>query len=163
MLHHCHLNQKKKKKSPLEPDWYFNCSIMTNPRGWLVLNYFVLSVHMLIASQILLPHLPNLNWLLPVSLLMWEEKFIWPMFKGHTLWTTDVFLIFPCHWKNEGKGKLLLSLNIVLVSMIKSLLFVQGPCSSPARKEGLAGNDFAHAEYFERNKYFYSLWSDSSS
>lgn len=30
--------------------------------------------------------------------------------------------------------------------------FCTRSCSSPARKEGLAGKDSAHAEYFERNR-----------
>lgn len=40
-----------KMKIPLQLGWYFSRSIMTNPRGLVVLSDFILSVHMLIAPQ----------------------------------------------------------------------------------------------------------------
>lgn len=104
---------------PQELGWYFGCSVVTNPRGWLVLNDFVLSVHMLIASQVLLPQLPNLNCCFYLKCLtrntaeytcitthVGRKNYLAHVWQSQLMnhWWILTILVFPCHWKNVGRG-----------------------------------------------------------
>lgn len=71
-----------KMQIALELGWYFSCWIMTNPKGWLMLNDFVPSAHMAIASQILLPQFPGLNRHLDLNHLY--KKYCWVHLHHHS-------------------------------------------------------------------------------